>query len=145
MPAHSPQFKVPQRQFAVAPHLGFVYHDVERQFIGLMPYSTSSTFVKYMFSRVIFESPIFSTYRAQDVGADDEIVAAPQVFPALEIFKEPAQKGAFRVIDDEAGTDLIGYAEKIEVFADPSVISLFHFFQECEIFLSAFLSAKAVP
>ena len=99
----------------------------------------------HVFPVVVVVAGLLPHVYLEYLGADDELIAPLQVFLLLEVFKKVTEQGAFRVIDDETCADLIGDAEKVELFAEPPVVPLLDLFEERQVWSRAAALAKAVP
>ena len=94
---------------------------------------------------VVEMSRTFPELGLEDLGADDDVVAAPEVFLPLPILDDRSQQGAFGVPDDQTRTRLLVDLEQIQFPSEAAVVALAGLFQDTQMFVERLLRREAGP
>ena len=80
---------------------------------------------------------------AQDPRPEDDLVAAREVLAPLELLDEVAQQRALGVPEHQAGADLVGEGEQVELLADLAVVALLRLLEPVQVGLERRLVGEA--
>ena len=141
-----PQFEIAQRQIAVGAdlrlvdqHVGEAVHRLDA--VGLLIHLGEV----HVLPVVIEVARPLPEIRLEDLGTDDDVVTALEVFLPLPVLDDRAQQGAFGVPDDQPRARLVVELEEIQFPAETAVVPLFRLFQEPQMFVERLLRRETGP
>jgi hypothetical protein len=131
---HHAKFEVALGQIAVAAHPRLVDEHVGQAVHGLdavgLPVDLGEI---HVFAVVVIVAGPFPELPLEDLGAAYELIAAAQMFLALEVLENGAHKLALGMPNGHAGPGLFGKTEQIELGTELAMIALLGFFQMMQI------------
>ncbi len=135
---HRPELEQSQRQLAVRAHVAAVDQDVERA-VHRLEVVVGAAVELHRRVHAVGE-PVevpgdLEEVRLGDVRRVDELVAGFLVPAARVVLHHAADRAALRVEHGEAGADLVGEREEVELLAELAVVALLRLFDAVEVLL----------